>query len=111
MKALPVQSIVQMDETVRSGMSGAGRIEGGPSRQQPAGSAEKAPADWSQVVEQLSAAQVNMPANIGLKFRINDETNEVTVYVIDRTSKQVLRTIPPEEISNLKAGDLVELFA
>lgn len=111
MRALPVQSISQVNEAVRSGMSGAGRVDAGSNVQQPVGSAEKAPAAANHVIEKLSAAQIEMPPNIGLKFRIDDETNEVTVYVIDRTSKQVLRTIPPEEIRNLKAGDLVELFA
>lgn len=111
MKALPVQSIQQMDDPVRAGLSNPGRIDGGPSVQQSTVSAEKVSAADNPMIEKLSAAQANMPANIGLKFRIDDETNEVTVYVIDRTSKQVLRTIPPEEIKNLKAGDLVELLA
>ena len=109
MRALPVQSTPPVDETIRSGMSGSPRrVEGG---QQPVDSAEKTSAAANQVLEKLSAAQASMPANIGLKFRIDDETNEVTVFVIDRDSRQVLRTIPPEEIRNLQAGDLVELFA
>lgn len=50
-------------------------------------------------------------ANISLKFKIDEETRNITVYVIDRESKRVLRSIPPEEMNKLQAGDLVELLA
>lgn len=53
----------------------------------------------------------NGMADVFLRFRVDDETNEITVYVIDRASKRVLRTIPPEELSEMKVGELVELLA
>lgn len=59
--------------------------------------------------------EVSLPLSttgeVFLKFQVNKETNEVTVYVVDRTSRRVLRTIPPEEMSKLQAGDLLELLA
>ncbi len=50
-------------------------------------------------------------ADVVLRFNVDRDTREVTVYVMDRASRQVLRTIPPDELSNLKAGDLIELLA
>ncbi len=44
-------------------------------------------------------------------YRVDRETHEVTVYIMDRASRQIIRTIPPDELSKLKAGDLIELLA
>ena len=89
----------------------AGRVEAKPAGQKAAEAAPAAQAATNPVVEKLAAAaQATTSADIGLKFQVNDETNEVTIFVIDRASKQVLRTIPPEEMKNLSAGDLLELF-
>jgi hypothetical protein len=35
----------------------------------------------------------------------------VTILILDRSSKRVLRTIPPEEMANIREGELLELFA
>jgi len=47
--------------------------------------------------------------NISLKFQVNASTNDVTILVLDKESKEVIRTIPPEELQNLREGDLFEL--
>ena len=49
--------------------------------------------------------------NVRLHFRVDPKTHEVTVLMVDKASHRVIRSIPPEEIGNLKEGDLVELFA
>ncbi|MAT41524.1 MAG: hypothetical protein CL609_04215 [Anaerolineaceae bacterium] len=54
---------------------------------------------------------VKSVGDIQLKFQVNEETKQVTVYVVDRESKRVIRSIPPDELNNLQAGDLVELLA
>ena len=46
-----------------------------------------------------------------LKFTVDKKTNDVTVYVVDRASHVVMRSIPPNEVNNLKAGDLLKLLA
>lgn len=51
------------------------------------------------------------PSNISVHFRINDDTNELTVFVVDRENKKVLRAIPSSEFSKLNAGDILELTA
>lgn len=53
----------------------------------------------------------NVLKDVSLRFQIEEGTHDVTVYVVDRTSKRVLRTIPSEELSNLNSGDLLELLA
>jgi hypothetical protein len=48
---------------------------------------------------------------IALRFRVDPKSGQITVLVLDKTSRRVLRTIPPEEVEKLSAGDLLELFA
>lgn len=50
------------------------------------------------------------PANVQLQFKIDPDTNDITVIVMDRDSDQVIRTIPPEELSELVEGDLLEVL-
>lgn len=53
----------------------------------------------------------NSIKDVELRFIPDNDTNEVTVFVVDRTSKSVLRTIPPEEMGKLNAGDLLDFTA
>lgn len=59
--------------------------------------------------------RVNQVANtlkeVELKFVPDEESNQITVYVVDKESRNILRSIPPEEIGKLDAGDLLELAA
>jgi uncharacterized FlaG/YvyC family protein len=52
----------------------------------------------------------NPLSNVRLQFRIDEKTRDVTLLVLDKTTHKVLRTIPPEEMTKLEAGDLMELF-
>jgi uncharacterized FlaG/YvyC family protein len=56
-------------------------------------------------------ASSNKLSNIRLKFRVNDETNEITILVLDQASKEVIRTIPADEMAKMHPGDLLNLFA
>ena len=60
---------------------------------------------------QTEVAPTRMQMNVQLKFKVDTETNDVTILILDRASHRVIRTIPSEEMSKLKAGELVELFA
>ena len=64
-----------------------------------------------QKEQQAEVSQARMQMNVQLKFKVDAETNDVTILILDRQSHRVIRTIPAEEISKLKEGDLVELFA
>jgi uncharacterized FlaG/YvyC family protein len=48
--------------------------------------------------------------NVQIVFKVDEKTKDLTVFVLDRSSQRVIRTIPSDEINKLKAGDLVELF-
>ena len=50
-------------------------------------------------------------SNVSVNFRVNDETNELTVFVVDRDSKRVLRTIPVSEFYKMPAGELMKIAA
>lgn len=52
-----------------------------------------------------------MTADINLRFKINEETQDVTVFMLNRTTREVIRTIPPNELQKLQPGDLISLFA
>jgi len=49
--------------------------------------------------------------DVELKFVQDKDTNKMMVFVVDKTSKHVLRSIPPEELDKLSAGDLMEIVA
>jgi uncharacterized FlaG/YvyC family protein len=49
--------------------------------------------------------------DLAIKFKVDPETNEVTLLILDKQSQKVVRTIPAEEMEKLKPGDLLELFA
>jgi uncharacterized FlaG/YvyC family protein len=49
--------------------------------------------------------------DVNLKFMVDADTKNVTILVVDRSSKEVVRTIPPEEMSRLDPGELLQLFA
>jgi uncharacterized FlaG/YvyC family protein len=61
--------------------------------------------------EDRVASKPNLMKDVFLRFQVKEDTHDVTVYVVDRTSKRVVRTIPPEELNNLNSGDLLELLA
>jgi hypothetical protein len=60
-------------------------------------------------VNHANPVRTNLPTNVRLQFEIDAETQDVTVLILDKASQKVLRTIPPEEMTKLQAGDLLEL--
>jgi len=75
--------------------------------------AAKAPAPAAKASPQADQARTSVPLaqdeRISVQFELNRQTNHVTVYIVDRASKRVLRSIPPDELNKLQPGDLVEL--
>lgn len=57
------------------------------------------------------ALPVGNGADVSLHFRVDEKTRDVTVFVVDRRSKQVLRSIPASELAKLQAGELLKLTA
>ncbi|HET9905628.1 MAG TPA: flagellar protein FlaG [Anaerolineales bacterium] len=56
-------------------------------------------------------APASSASNVSVHFRVNDDTHELTVFVVDRENKKILRTIPASEFSKLNAGDILQLTA
>lgn len=73
--------------------------------QKAAGSGPSSPAtqavalpDLKKVLEGLSPHQ-----NVGLAYVIDRETHSVTIKVIDRDTNEIIRQIPSEEMTKLRA--------
>lgn len=64
----------------------------------------------SRLAEQLKSL-ASRQSQISLVFKVDQQTRDLTVYILDRASRQVVRTIPADEIAKLNPGDLLELFA
>ena len=79
----------------------------------PAETTEKVEAAPKQVESKTSESGQTPVLNgdVRLKFIVDSKTNDVTVLVLDKTSRQIIRTIPTDELKNLTRGDLVTIFA
>jgi uncharacterized FlaG/YvyC family protein len=53
----------------------------------------------------------NSLENISIHFRVDEETNNVTIFLVDRKSHKVLRSIPAAELQKMQIGDLLKLTA
>lgn len=62
-----------------------------------------------QVESRQESTEVNSLANVSIHFRVDDKTSNVTVFLVDRKSKKVLRSIPASELQKLQIGDLLKL--
>lgn len=49
--------------------------------------------------------------NVSIHFRVDDKTDNVTVFLVDRKTKKVLRAIPADELQKLQIADLLKLTA
>ena len=58
-----------------------------------------------------AATQIGSDANVSIHFRVDDKTSEVTIFVVDRESKKVLRSIPSSEMQKIQIGELLKLIA
>jgi uncharacterized FlaG/YvyC family protein len=58
---------------------------------------------------ETAATQENSLENVSIHFRLDDKTNTVTIFLVDRKSKKVLRSIPASELQKMQIGDLLKL--
>ena len=63
----------------------------------------------TQSDEKTSSDNVGSLANVSIHFRVDNETDDVTVFLVDRKSRKVLRSIPASELQKLQIGDLLKL--
>jgi len=67
--------------------------------------------DSSSKSSQKNVSKINEFAkliNTRLKFSINEEKDETVIYVIDKESDEIIRSIPPQELSKM-AGKLEDI--
>jgi len=92
-------------QTSRPALDSQGPLQqAAPSR--PSASPELAPQDKA---ENVSRQQAAIP-EISLRFRVDAETQEVTLLILDKNTRELIRSIPPEEMKNIGPGELLELF-
>ena len=48
--------------------------------------------------------------DISLRYQIDEKTQDVTLLILDRSSRKVIRSIPPEDMTKMDPGELLELF-
>lgn len=89
-----------------------------PQIQPPAREAAPPPADLQTPALESAATQAPRPAaqtggqaNVSMRFEKDEESGELVLYIVDRESKTVLRTIPPEVLAQLTAGQVLNLTA
>jgi uncharacterized FlaG/YvyC family protein len=58
---------------------------------------------------ETEARQTGGLENVSIHFRVDDETNAVTIFLVDRKSRKVLRSIPASELQKMQIGDLLKL--
>jgi uncharacterized FlaG/YvyC family protein len=58
---------------------------------------------------QNKSSRVASLENVSIHFRVDSKTNDVTVFLVDRKSRKVLRSIPADELQKLQIGDLLKL--
>ncbi|HEY9077883.1 MAG TPA: flagellar protein FlaG [Anaerolineaceae bacterium] len=49
--------------------------------------------------------------DIRVQFELDPKTSDLTVLVVDRENKRVVRTIPPEDLDKYKDSGIFDLFA
>ena len=62
-------------------------------------------------VAEKATLPVSNGSNVSIHFRVDEKTNDLTVFVVDRKSKKVIRSIPANELSKLSAGELLKISA
>lgn len=107
-----------MNEINPQNISGVGNepIQGmliKPTKEQSVGAPveEKKPAIVESDGEKTQTPRGYSLSDVVLKFMVDKETNDLTVFVVDKVSKRVLRSIPPDELNKLDSGQLLEILA
>ena len=62
-----------------------------------------------QIDARAQTASTGIHPDVSIHFRVDNDTNEVTIFLVDRQSKLVLRSIPSSELSKLQIGELLKL--
>jgi uncharacterized FlaG/YvyC family protein len=96
------------DYSSSPGVPNPGNVNGQVQEQKAASAKSEAKSDFQNVESKPTQAA---GSDISLKFQVDDQTNQITVLVLDRSTDKVIRTIPADEMNKLSSGELLSLFA
>ena len=102
----PINGVQQSESSVPAKTLTPSQIEADIQHRLMAARQEKIPAEAKKEPGAVGGAP-----DVSIHFRVDDETNELTVFVVDRKTKRVVRSIPASELHKLQAGDLLKLTA
>lgn len=101
------ETLISPISSVRLSESAASAKHILPDRTEPAISDSDKPV---KPIENVSEQAKNV-SNVSIHFQVDDETGQLTVFLIDKVSRRVIRSIPASELNKLQAGDLLKLTA
>lgn len=64
------------------------------------GVGRKAEEERAQTTERKSEAASEAARNLALRFRVDPDTHNVTVLLVDQTTKRIVRSVPPEDLES-----------
>ena len=94
-----VQPAVQIDKTTSVVENAKGKGQSGGQEQ----NAEQQTASNEQIRKAVEQLNKKMSANSEAVFGIHEETNRVTIKIVDKTTKEVIREVPPEKTLDMIA--------
>jgi uncharacterized FlaG/YvyC family protein len=103
----PIGSVQQTDNSAQSKLTAA-QTELLQNRLAAAVQLHKTHSEAKAEVEKKTEQASNLE-NVSIHFRVDDKSNAVTIFLVDRKSKKVLRSIPAGELQKMQIGDLLKL--
>jgi len=81
-----------------------------PQGQTPSSQRDLSPSKGEKPRDEIPRATPRMSSDVRLLFQVDPQTSDVTIVVVDRVSRKVIRTIPPEEFDRLSEGELIQML-
>ena len=103
----PISGVQTNESNLLSKLSQLAQAEAA-SQSQPGGEVQ---AERPETEIKVTPNQNSSLKNISIHFRVDDETNDVTIFLVDRKTKKVLRSIPASELQKMQVGDILKLTA
>ncbi len=88
----------------------APEIQGPALQQAAAARASAAPEAAPETKTEDTPRQPATHPDISLRFQVDEETQDVTLLILDKNTREVIRSIPPDEMNKIGPGELLELF-
>jgi uncharacterized FlaG/YvyC family protein len=109
----PINTVNRVEtQIVQSTQVHAAQVKAQYKKEPPPAKPVETPAkDTAPKKEEIQASIKASSRQTNLEFRVDPDKNEVMVIVVDKATKKVVATIPPEAIKDIPPGDLIEYSA